>query len=146
MEGSAVLSCVHVCGADPRLDHNGELTCVKCGRRFQRESSMDRDPEFEFAVLKDAAEAVGLSELADSLHKFAESRVEPGPIRLPAGRSLVEEALEEIADSCGNYIPWRLQQLVNAQVEDDHEAAYLTEALRHGMLMYAALRKASADA
>jgi hypothetical protein len=106
---------------------------------------MERNPEFELAVLKDAAEAVGLLELADSLHKFAESRVEPGPIRLPEGRNLVEEALEEVADSCGNYIPWRLQQLVNAQVEDDHEAAYLSEALRHGMLMYAALRKARSE-
>ena len=140
----SVPSCVHSWGNDPRLVN--QRTCVKCGRRIAVEPTMARDPEFELAVLKDAAEAVGLAELADSLHKFAESRVEPGPIRLPAGRSLVTEALEEIADACGNYVPWRLQQLVASQVEEDHEAAYLSEALRHGMLMYAALRKAAADA
>lgn len=106
---------------------------------------MERDPAFEHAVLRNTGEAVGLSEHADSLHAFACRRILPGPIQLPAGRDLVQEALEEVADCAGAYIPWRLQQLMEDQVEDDHEAAYLQEAMRHGMLMYAALRKASQD-
>jgi hypothetical protein len=38
-----------------------------------------------------------------------------------------------------------LQRMMIEGVEDDHRAAYLQEALRHGMLMYAALRKAAAE-
>jgi hypothetical protein len=106
---------------------------------------MERDPQFELDVLRNAAEAVGLPHVADSLHAFANKRVEPGPIRIPADRDLVQEWLEEVADGVGNYGPWQLQRMMIEGVEDDHRAAYLQEALRHGLLMYAALRKAHAE-
>lgn len=127
---------------------NAEATgCVRCGRTLSQPQPlvMERDPAFELAALTNAAESVGLPHLADSLHRFANSRVEPGPVRLPEGRDLVREWLEEVADGCGNYGPWELQRRMRQGIEDDHKAAYLQEALRHGMLMYAALRNADAE-
>jgi len=141
MEGTAVLVCDHSRNSDPRFEHQ----CVKCGVSLAPDEVMERDPQFELDVLRNAAEAVGMAHLADSLHAFANKRVEPGPIRLPQGRDLVQEWLEEVADGVGNYGPWQLQRMMIEGVEDDHRAAYLQEALRHGMLMYAALRKAAAE-
>lgn len=141
MAGATVLVCNHSRNSDPRFQEQ----CVKCGSTLPPDEIMQRDPQFELDVLRNAAEAVGLPEHADSLHAFANRRVEPGPIRLPAGRDLVQEWLEEVADGVGNYGPWQLQLMMRDGVEDDHRAAYLQEALRHGMLMYAALRKAAAE-
>jgi hypothetical protein len=140
MAVTEVLKCNHKTASDPRLEN----ICVKCGR-FVLTDTMERDPAFELAVLRDAAERVGLPHLADSLHKFADSRVEPGPIRLAEGRDLVKEWLEEVADGVGNYGPWELQRMIRDGVEDDHRAAYLQEALAHGLLMYAALHKARSE-
>lgn len=141
MAGATVLVCNHSRNSDPRF----EGQCVKCGVSLAPDEIMERDPQFEHDVLRNAAEAVGMAHLADSLHAFANKRVEPGPIRLPQGRDLVQEWLEEVADGVGNYGPWQLQRMMIEGVEDDHRAAYLQEALRHGMLMYAALRKAAAE-
>jgi hypothetical protein len=64
---------------------------------------------------------------------------------LAEGRDLVSEWLEEVADGVGNYGPWELQRMIRDGVEDDHKAAYLQEALAHGLLMYAALHKARSE-
>ena len=141
MAGGTVLVCEHVRSTDPRFENQ----CVKCGSGLAAEQLMERDPQFELEALRNAAEAVGLPHLADSLHAFANKRVEPGPIRLPEGRDLVQEWLEEVADGVGNYGPWQLQRMMHEGIEDDHRAAYLQEALRHGMLMYSALRKAASE-
>ena len=141
MAGRTVLVCDHSRNSDPRFEHQ----CVKCGSTLPADDVMERDPQFELDVLRNAADAVGLPHVADSLHAFANKRVEPGPIRLPEGRDLVLEWLEEVADGVGNYGPWQLQRMMIEGVEDDHRAAYLQEALRHGLLMYAALRKAHAE-
>ena len=141
MAGGTVLVCEHSRNSDPRFGHQ----CVKCGSTQPADEVMDRDPQFELDVLRNAADAVCLPHLADSLHAFANKRVEPGPIRIPADRDLVQEWLEEVADGVGNYGPWQLQRMMIEGVEDDHRAAYLQEALRHGLLMYAALRKAHAE-
>lgn len=117
--------------------------CYKCGHEMP--PTMDRDPAFERAVLNNAAEAVGLSHVADSLHAFADKRAEPGPVRLWEGRDLLREWLEEIADGVGNYGPWEIQRRMIEGLEDDGKDAYIQEALRHGLLMYAALRKAYAE-
>ena len=141
MAGGTVLVCEHVRSTDPRFENQ----CVKCGSGLPNEQLMERNPQFELDVLRNAAEAVGMAEQADSLHAFANRRVEPGPIRLPEGRDLIREWLEEVADGVGNYGPWQLQLMMEEGIEDDHRAAYLQEALRHGILMYAALRKAASE-
>lgn len=133
--------CEHSIGNDPRRAERRE--CVKCGLRVPEPFSMDRDPQFEIAVLSAAAERVGLPHLADSLHAFAERRVLDGPVLLPEGRDLIQEWLEEAADGVGNYGPWWLQLQQLLQTEDDGTIAYVQEALAHGMLMYHCLLKAA---
>jgi len=111
--------------------------------------TMDRDPQFELEALRNAAEAVGHLDCADSLHAFASRRVEPGPVRLTnadgSPRDFVAEYLEEVADGVGNYAVWEQQRMMLEGVEDDHRAAYIQEAQRYGILMYAALRKAATE-
>ncbi|MEI6446488.1 MAG: hypothetical protein WCO96_01255 [Actinomycetes bacterium] len=116
---------------------------MKCGKHLPEVTTMERNPQFEIAVLKAAAERVGLPHLADSLHAFADRRVLDGPILLPPGRDLIQEWLEEAADGVGNYGPWYLQLQHLFPSEDDGTIAYIQEALQHGMLMYHCLLKAA---
>lgn len=110
---------------------------------------MERDPAFELAALVNAAEGVGLPHLADSLRAFADRRAEPGPVRLVDAdgneRKLIGEWLEEVADGVGNYGPWELQRRMLANEDDDGRVAYLQEALKYGVLMYGALKKAAEE-
>ena len=138
---SPVPSCVHVLGEDPR--NLESRTCIKCGRRVPVERVMERDPDFELAVLRDAAQSVGLEHVADSLRRFADERAEPGPVRLWHGRDLLNEWLEEEADGAGNYGPWLLQLSILDGDEDD-ATPYLQEALRGSIIVYNALLKAKA--
>ena len=135
MAQSDLLTCEHV-EAEERPGW-----CYKCGREMP--PTMDRDPAFEQAVLRNAAEGVGLVDVADSLRAFADKRAHTGPILLWPGRDLIREWLEEVADGVGNYGPWEIQRRMLEGVEDEHVAGYLEEAIRHGLLMYAALRKAA---
>jgi hypothetical protein len=57
---------------------------------------------------------------------------------------LIEEWIEEAADGVGNYGTWELRRLMLANDERGDRVALVWEAMRHGILMYAALAKARA--
>lgn len=69
-------------------------------------SDLERNPsEDRAALLRDCR---CLLDAGHELVDLAQSRAHPGPIRLPAGRELVTELREEIAD-VANYAPWALR-------------------------------------
>ena len=133
MAESDLLTCSHV-EADDRPGR-----CYKCGREMP--AVMERDPDFEREVLRNAADVLGLQYVAENVRAFADKRTLPGPILLWPGRDFIREWREEAADGF-NYGTWELQRMIADGIDDDHRAAALQEALRHCLLMYAALHKA----
>lgn len=107
-------------------------------------TDMERDKDFEAQCLREAGATLGMEQAAEALHALADRRCEPGGVRLPPGRDLIEEWIEEAADGVGNYGTWELRRLMLASDERGDRVALVWEAMRHGILMYAALAKARA--
>lgn len=80
---------------------------------------MDRDPALGSYLVDIATRAAGLSS-DHGLNALAEHRALPGPVRLP--RDFDQEIREEIADA-RNYIIWAIQELYEAYVAGDPQAA-----------------------
>lgn len=105
--------------ADPRKAHS----CGRCGRALPVGLGIEhdgprvapRDRTFEADWAHSAAHRVRLAAPGQELRDFADRRTDPGGIRQD-GRDLVQEFLEEAADSL-NYLTWRAQQL--APLEDE---------------------------
>lgn len=92
-----------------------------------------RDPAHETHLVETAALAVGLARTdteglvhldasAQNLNQMALRRALPGGVRT-RGRSLPEEALEELAD-CRSYLVWHIQLFLDRAIEGDTAAAY----------------------
>lgn len=62
------------------------------------------------ALLVQAGARVDLVDVAERLHRRSEARVLPGPVDMRGGsRDTPLDALDELHDCAGNYIPWAVQ-------------------------------------
>ena len=73
---------------------------------------------------------------ADMLSHFAGTRIAPGPVQLPDGRSLPQEAREELADA-RNYLTWEIIR----RVDEDRDTGALYDALGHVLRAWQALEE-----
>lgn len=71
-------------------------------------TELARDLDQEHTIGRQIVKGRSLSRAWDLLVKLADERAHPGPILLPPGRSLVREALEELAD-LRNYVLWAVR-------------------------------------
>ena len=133
------MTCDHVPRSD---DPRRASACFKCGRTIPDAPIMERDLEFQRKAIESAAESVGHSHLAERLLAAALKRTDPGPVSLANGRDLVAEYVEETLDQV-NYGTWELQRLQDLGGDNATRAAAVVEALKHTILAYDALRRAS---
>lgn len=133
----------HEASGDPR--RAGQ--CVRCGRPFEPDAEpvLERDLVRERDVVAQAARfAPYVSDpeaVAEALSAFAERRAGRDPVRLPKGRDLVVEALEEVAD-LRNYVAWEVRRLELEERTDedaDREHMLLRRALAAAVESYDAL-------
>ncbi len=99
-----------------------------------------RDRGVERRLLTAAAEVHGTAqEHVASLDRYADSRTLPGPVRF-AGRSLITEAAEEIAD-LANYLRW---EMVRAEIEGRSEwAEVISRVLADALQVWTSLEQAA---
>lgn len=128
---------------DPR--HAGQ--CVRCGKPFTppAEPSFERNVEQERELTRDAAAFAPYVQepeaVADALRSFAERRAHDGPVRMPEGRDLPVEGLEEAAD-LSNYAAWeyrRVEAEGRTDEDFDRERMLLRRALAAAVEAYDAL-------
>lgn len=133
----------HEASVDPRRD--GE--CVRCGRAFTApaEPGFERDVVQERELTRQAAEYAPYVQdpeaVADALRTFAERRAHDGPVRMPEGRELSVEGLEEAAD-LSNYAAWeyrRVEAEGRTDEDFDRERMLLRRALAAAVEAYDAL-------
>jgi hypothetical protein len=67
--------------------------------------TLDRRPEREREIAGRYCHGRGETRAVRELVKFAHARAMPGPVQLPAGRNLILELQEELADGV-NYATW----------------------------------------
>lgn len=72
-------------------------------------NSFERDLALEREVILTAGRSEGKEPAAANLRDFADARAHEGPVLMPEGRSLKQEAFEELADAA-NYLSWWITQ------------------------------------
>lgn len=90
---------------------------------------LEREHAREAAIARQFLHGKGESRAGRHLVKLAHDRAMPGPVRLPDGRSLLGELLEELADGV-NYTTWAV---LNGEMSEERAGkvcAHLAEAYR----------------
>lgn len=90
---------------------------------------LEREPAREAAIARMYAHGKSESRAARKLSQTAHDRAMPGPVRLPPGRCLIQELIEELADGV-NYSTWAVLQ---GELDEDRAGkicAHLAEAFR----------------
>lgn len=122
---------------EPSVDPRRIGQCVRCGRTYEphAEPVLERDVQQERELTREAARfapyVTDPEAVADALRAFAERRAHEGPVRMPEGRSLAIEALEELAD-LSSYVCWAYAEIEaegRTDEDADHERMLLRRAL-----------------